>query len=394
VTASTTPIRFGIAGLGTAGLAFIPPIKANPAWHLAAVAEPDADVRAALAAQHGAAGYPDLDAMLAHPELDAVIIATPTPLHAAQARAAFAAGKHVVLEKPMATDLAAALAIVEAAEAAGLVLLIGHSHSFDLPIQAMHQLIEGGTLGRVRMIHTWCFSDWIYRPRRPDELEVATGGGVTLRQGAHQFDIIRLLGGGALRSIKAHTFDWDPARRAIGAHTAHLEFADGAVATAVYNGYGGLATSELTAGITEWGFTENMTVPSKRVAPADVAQAKRRRADASDKSAAPFQPHFGLTVVSCEGGDIRQSPTGLIVYSAAGRQEIDLPAGQIPHALLLAEFHDAVRGIRPALHDGRWGLANLEACLAAIQSAETGEAVMLQHQFMLPPRPISATAKP
>ncbi len=377
------PIRIGIAGLGTAGLAFIPAIKAHPGLTLAAVAEPDAAVGNALAAQHQTTAYTDIVAMLAHPGLDAVIIATPTPLHADHATRAFAAGLHVVLEKPMATTLEDAIAIVAAGEAAGRVLVVGHSHSFDLPIQRMRALIAGGTLGRMRMIHSWCFSDWIYRPRRPDELRVESGGGVTLRQGSHQFDIIRLLGGGALRSVRAHVFDWDPARSAIGAHSATLEFEDGAVATAVYNGYGGLSTAELCDGVTEWGFSEPKTTPSLRVAPTDFAGAKRSRANASDKSAAPFQPHFGLTVVSCERGDIRQSPTGLIVYSAAGRQDIALPPSQIPHALVMAEFHDAITTNAPALHDGRWGLANLETCLAAIHSAQTNSVVTLHHQIRL-----------
>ena len=378
------PIRIGIAGLGVAGLAFVPPAMASSAFELAAVADPDPNVCDALAAQHNATSYADFETMLMHPGLDAIVIATPTVLHKQHALAAFDAGLHVVLEKPMATDLADAALIVSAAERAGRVLLVGHSHSFDLPIQRMRELITGGTLGRVRMIHNWCYSDWIYRPRRPDELDAATGGGVTLRQGAHQFDIIRLLAGGGLRSVRAQVFDWDPARKVIGAHSVFLEFHDGTVGTAVYNGYGGLASSELTAGITEWGFSEGPTLPSTRVAPADVAQAKRRRANASDKSQAPFQPHFGLTVVSCERGDIRQSPDGLIVYSAAGRQEIKLPSGQTPHALLLVEFAGAVQGERPCLHDGHWGLANLECCLAALTSSETGKTVTLQHQITLP----------
>jgi len=130
----------------------------------------------------------------------------------------------------------------------------------------------------------------------------------------------------------------------------------------------------------EWGFAEPPTQPSLRVAPQDVADAKRRRAAASDKSAAPFQPHFGLTVVNCEHGDIRQSPTGLLVYSSEGRQEIGLSTGSTPHSLVLEEFFSGVTGAGRPLHDGRWGAANLETCLAAIQSSETGEAVLLKHQ--------------
>ena len=135
--------------------------------------------------------------------------------------------------------------MIEAAERAGVVLLVGHSHSYDLPIKTMREIVAGGALGRVRMIHTWNFTDWIYRPRRPDELDIALGGGVTFRQGSHQFDIIRLLGGGLVKSVHATTFDWDVARRSIGAHTVFMQFADGAAATAVYNGYGYFSTMEL-----------------------------------------------------------------------------------------------------------------------------------------------------
>lgn len=161
MTPASRPVGIGIAGLGTAGLAFIPAIAAHPGLRLLALAEPDEAVGAALAQTHGATAYPGIEAMLAHPGLDAVIIATPTPLHAAHGTMAFAAGKHVVLEKPMAATLVDALRLADAAEAAGRVLVVGHSHSFDLPVQRMRALITGGTLGRVRMINTWCFSDWI-----------------------------------------------------------------------------------------------------------------------------------------------------------------------------------------------------------------------------------------
>ena len=372
-------VNFGIAGLGTAGLAFIPPLLARADAVLVAVSDPDPNATT----PPGVAAYTSLDAMLAHPGLDAVIIATPTTLHAAHATAALAAGKHVVLEKPMATNLAEAQAILLARERAGRALLIGHSHSFDLPIQQMRAIIASGRLGRVRMIQTAAYTDWMYRPRRPDELIASQGGGVVMRQGAHQFDIIRLLGGGDLVEVSAQTFDWDANRPGIGAHHAFLRFASGATASALYNGYGGLGMAELTQGIGEWGAVEPPTVPSRRIPPADVATAKRSRANASDKMRGAFQPHFGQTIVTCERGDIRQSPTGLIVYSPEGREEITLPAGQMPHAMLLAEFIDSLAGRRDMLHDGRWGLANLEVCLAVVQSAETGAPIRLAHQYAL-----------
>jgi len=372
-------LRFGIAGLGTAGLAFIPPLLARPDVRLVAVADPDPNA----AIPPDIAAYPSLKEMLKHDGLDAVIIATPTPLHCAHATAALAAGMHVILEKPMAANLAEAEMIQRVARTAHRALLIGHSHSFDLPVQRMRAIIASGRLGKVRMIQTAAYTDWMYRPRRADELIASQGGGVVMRQGAHQFDIIRLLGGGDLVEVTAQTFDWDPNRPGIGAHQAFLRFASGVTATALYNGYGGLGMAELTQGVGEWGFAEPPTVPSLRIPPADVADAKRRRAKASDKSQAPFQPHFGLTVVSCERGDIRQSPQGLIVYSPEGREDIALPSGQIPHAMLLDEFMDSLAGRRAMLHDGRWGVANLEVCLAVMQSAERGAPVRLVHQYAL-----------
>ena len=75
------------------------------------------------------------------------------------------------------------------------------------------------------MANTWAFTDWVYRPRRPEELDVAKGGGVTFRQGAHQFDILRYLCGGLARSVRAKTFDFDASRPTVGAHVAFVDFA-------------------------------------------------------------------------------------------------------------------------------------------------------------------------
>src|SRR5438105_864069 len=113
----------------------------------------------------------------------------------------------------------------------------------------MRELVRGGELGPLQMMHTWYYNDWLYRPRLPEELDTALGGGVTFRQGAHQFDILRLLGGGLVRSVRAATGVWDPSRPTEGSHTAFLDFENGVVATAVYNGYDHFHTSELTYGI-------------------------------------------------------------------------------------------------------------------------------------------------
>jgi phthalate 4,5-cis-dihydrodiol dehydrogenase len=385
-----SPLRIGIVGVGAAGRAFLPAITKHPGFALAGIAEPVTEARESVAAEMGVEGFGDLPAMLAGAALDAVYIATPTDLHSERVKIAFAAKKHVLSERPMAVEIDAAKDMVAGADRAGVVLVVGHAHGFDLPIQRMREIVLSGRLGKVRMIHTWNYTDWMYRPRRPEELDVGKGGSVTFRQGSHQFDIIRLLGGGLVRSLRAVAFNWDPGRNSIGAHTVFLQFADGTAATAVYNGYGYFSTIELCGDVTEWGSVEPIAErpPVVRVmaarSAADELQAKRRRAKGAIPASAPFQPTFGLTLVSCEKGDIRQSPRGLFVYSAEGREEIVLSNDRSPRDLVLDEFHDALTGRRKPVHDGRWGLANLEVCIAAIESSQTGQEVTLRHQIAAP----------
>jgi phthalate 4,5-cis-dihydrodiol dehydrogenase len=375
-------IGIGIVGMGAAGWAFLPAIRNSGTFRLAAVAEPAEDVRRTIATETGAVTHAELAAMLRQPEVDAVYVATPTELHPEHVAQAAAAGKHVLTEKPMAIRVAQAQAMVDAAARAGVVLQVGHSHSYDLPIARMREIVTSGALGRVRMIHTWNFTDWMARPRRPAEFDIEQGGGVTYRQGAHQIDILRLIGGGLAKSVRATTFDWHETRRSIGAHTIMLQFADGVAATAVYNGYGYFSGSELTGGVGEWGVPEQ---PARRpelkspLSPEQELAAKRKRARNAIPSSAPHQPHFGLTLVSCERGDIRQSPDGLLVYSERGREAIDLPNDKSPRDRVLEEFAQAIAG-RPTTHTGRWGLANLEVCTAAIESSRTGKEIELRHQ--------------
>src|SRR4051794_24927249 len=109
-------VPIGIVGLGAAGRAFIPAILANPGFKLVAIAEPVAEVRASVAAEHGVEGYPTEAAMLQHPGLAAVYIATPTDLHPEHVSLACAAGKHVLVEKPMAVSLDEARAMIASAQ--------------------------------------------------------------------------------------------------------------------------------------------------------------------------------------------------------------------------------------------------------------------------------------
>ena len=391
---AAAPLRVGIAGMGAAGQAFVPALMAHDGFDWVAFAEPAHTLRAELAARHGRAAHATLEGLLAHPGLDAVIVATPTPLHAAQVQQAAAAGLHVLVEKPMAVTLDDARAMVQACERAGVVLLVGHSHGYDAPIAAMRDVIKAGTLGAVGMVNTWCYTDWVWRPRRPDEFDPAQGGGVTFRQGSHQFDIVRLLCGGRARSVRAKAFDWQPDRRTIGAHIAFIDFEDGPAATAVYNGYGGFSSMDLCFDISEWGLHQppaaRPRLPVFGDTPGDAKaelQAKQARAASAIQSSAPHTPFFGVTLVSCERGDIRQAPNGLRLHTRSGVQEIPVSVKRSPRERVLDEWHAAIApvpGNAPALHGGAWGLANLELCLAALASSQSGREVRLQAQVAVP----------
>ena len=100
--------------------------------------------------------------------------------------------------------------MIDAARDAGVQLVVGHSHSFDAPILRAREIIASGSVGAVRMIQALNYTDFLYRPRRPEELDTAQGGGVLFSQAAHQIDIVRLLGGGLVRSVRAGTGAWDP----------------------------------------------------------------------------------------------------------------------------------------------------------------------------------------
>jgi phthalate 4,5-cis-dihydrodiol dehydrogenase len=383
-------IRLAIVGMGAAARQIVPAVEKAPGIRLVAVCDPLAEVREAVATRYGIRGVADIETLLASDDVDAVYIATPTDLHARHVIAAAGAGKHVLCEKPMATTLDEAQAMIDAADRAGVTFNVGHSHSYDEPYRAMRELIASGELGRAWQMHTMYFTDWVYRPRRPAELETSLGGGVAFRQGAHQFDILRLLGGGMVKSVRAQTFDWDPERPVIGAYSAFLTFEDGTVATALYNGYGAFLSSELTFGAAEIG-ERQISIPGKSRAemkaasPEAEAKAKRARAAGPiEEKLAPYQPFFGWTVVSCEGGDIRQSQTGLYVYTERGREERPLRLDCTTRDPVIEEFVDTIAGRRRALHDGRWARANLEVCVATIESGRTGKEIVLQHQVPVP----------
>jgi 2-hydroxy-4-carboxymuconate semialdehyde hemiacetal dehydrogenase len=118
----------------------------------------EADATAAFAAEHGIGRHGlDLGAELARPDVDAVILASPTPLHAAQAWAAMEAGKHVLVEIPMADNLADAEAVVATQQRTGVTAMAGHTRRFNPSHQWIHRRVAAGDLTLQHLVVTTFF---------------------------------------------------------------------------------------------------------------------------------------------------------------------------------------------------------------------------------------------
>jgi phthalate 4,5-cis-dihydrodiol dehydrogenase len=395
-TTGTKVLRFGIAGLGIASTQIIPAFNGRPHLQLTAAADIRKEGLEKFAQEYEAETYTSVAEMCASPNVDAIYVCSPNHLHCEHVIAAAERGKHAIVEKPMGLDLAECERMNRAAEANGTKLLCGHTHSFDAPVRKIAEIVRSGELGKLGMIQSWNFNEFMYRPRMPHELDPKVGGNVVFNQGPHMVDVVRLIGGGMVRSVRAMTGVWDPRRKVEGAWCAYVEFEDGVPATLVYNGYGHFDTAEFFWWIGEGGTPRDPELNLKtRKALAEssdevLLKESMRYAGSNEGRGAHrdpgerHQPFFGLTVVSCEHGDIRQSPDGLLIYGDDRKYEVPVPIQAAGRAAELEELYDAVVKDRPVFHDGRWGMATLEVVLGIMQSARERREIMMQHQIPTP----------
>ena len=186
------PLRLAVLGYG-----FIADLHTQAAREagltVSVVAGHHGERAAEFAKRHGIArSTTDWAAAVSDDDVDAVVIGTPNALHHPQTMAALAAGKHVLVEKPMAIDVARAKAMKQAAEAAGRVLLVGHMWRYREEVIDLRDRIAAGAIGRpVRTrgygIHAgWGPGGWFTDP------ELA-GGGALIDMGIHAIDTVRFV---------------------------------------------------------------------------------------------------------------------------------------------------------------------------------------------------------
>ena len=223
-----TTIGWGIIGCGD-----VCEVKSGPGFQkasgstLRAVMRRNAEKAADFARRHAvSAWFDDADALLAHPTVDAVYIATPTNTHSALVRRAAAAGKPVLVEKPMAMTTAECRSMIDACDQAGVGLYVAYYRRALPRFETLRRMIQDGTLGRIRMVTVRQFR----RADQPPDVAWKTDPLVN--------------GGGLFTDTQSHTLDWldhvfGPATAitGVGLNQSGIYAADDAVgATAIYPG--------------------------------------------------------------------------------------------------------------------------------------------------------------
>lgn len=348
---SDRPLRVGVVGCGNVAVNFhLPAYQARPdRFELVALADPTPE-RLELA--RTAAGLTQdqvhLDAaeLLAREDVDLVDVCTPQHLRRELLERAAGAGKHIVCEKPLASVPAEALAAVEAAERAGVVLAVVQNYLFFPEVAAARRIVRSGELGEVRV----AVVDLLgvvdspgasgYRPQwRKDA--AASGGGVLMDM-LHAVYLAEHLLGAPFERVSAFVDSAAPGATVEDLALCRMETATGAALVNVGWGSG-------HGGIQLVGTKGRLTVRYR------------------DSGTPPWAPFEQLTVTTAAGTRTEPLP--------AGKELAPLVLDSLTATLVDAA--DAVQSGRPPATDGRQGLHILQATLAAYASAATGATVPL-----------------
>ncbi len=344
----TVPVLIAVAGAGMIGQAHIKRILDDPGAKLAAIIDPSPTAPEQAAAL-GVPAFADLAEGLRAVRPEGVVIATPNSLHVPHGLAAVEAGVPMLLEKPVSGDLASAMRLVEAAEAAGVPILVGHRRRHSPLMQRAHAAVASGSLGRVVAATGLCL---FRKPRGYYEAPACwrrePGGGVVLINLVHVIDDMRNLCG-EIAAVQAAASNATRGFPVEDSAAILLHFASGALGT--------LTVSDAAAAPWSWEMTSG------------------------ENKAHPHTDQFCYLVAGTDGS---LSVPRLDTWRHAGegwwtpletRREI-VPE-QDPLTLQMRHFCQVARREAAPLLDGRGGARTLEATLAAGRAAATGEVVRL-----------------
>jgi predicted dehydrogenase len=343
------PVRIAVVGAGLIGRTHIQVLRSgNPLYSLAGVADPSPGA-AEEARRLGYGVYPDAEELLDKAKPDGVVVAVPNQLHVSTSLACIARGIPVLVEKPVADDVASALELVEAAERKGVPVLVGHHRRHNPIMRKAAEIIAGGGIGRVVAVNGLWLS---HKPK--DYFNVTwrrePGGGPVLINAIHDIDCLRMLCG----DIETVSAVASSATRGFGVEDtagAVLTFASGAVGTL-------LVSDAVSAPWSwEWGSREN---PNR-----------------------PFEPENCYIVCGTRGS--LAVPSLQHRWHEAGQESWDVPLTQLRvHAKPADAYHEqmrnfagVIRGAEKPVLSGREGTVTLATTLAITRSASIGKPVRI-----------------
>ncbi len=228
-------IRFGVIGCGEIALQTATGMAAAPHAEMVVAMDTQLSLAEDLAERFGGEATSDYEKVLCDPRVDAVYIAVPHHLHAPLAIAAAQAGKHILLEKPIATNVADAKKIIHRCDLDGVVLSIAYIGQVDGVVQRLRELLAGGAIGEVTGIRCAAFGDkpdyyWhggytrrVYTDWRTSKAE--SGGGILIMNAIHDFNTLRFLTG----------LEVDRVYGQYGTYSTPVEVEDLAFAVLTYN---------------------------------------------------------------------------------------------------------------------------------------------------------------
>lgn len=334
----TATTRWALIGASTIAREFmISAIRAQPEGEIVGVYSSQPERGAVFAAEHHIpCAYASLEACLTDPTVDAVYVSTTNELHAPQTIAAARAGKHVLCDKPLATTLAEAQAMVEACERAGVMLATNH----HLPNAATHRtirrLIERRIVGEIRAVRV-SHARWLpldlqtWRTAQPTK-----GAGVILDVTVHDAALMAYLLGDSIESV---------------------------IAASYRQGLGGDAVEDTVLGV----MTTSSGVPVSFHDAWTVPHA-----------GTGLEVH-GSTASIIAREVMTSQPTGTVDIRREDTVEpVEIPDREDLYERAVRLFHCAIRGEGEVAVSGRDGLTALQVALATLESARTGRSVQVE----------------
>jgi predicted dehydrogenase len=230
-------IKVGIIGAGSFAAQHAQAIASVNGVSIVSASRRNTTALAEFTSRFGGRGYADYQDLLKDNEVDAVVIATPHHTHTSVVEAAARAGKHILLEKPMAPNLAECDRIVQCTKETGVKLMLGHTGHFIPAVQSAKKLLESGEMGEVVYGVATKSKKWMNPDRREWHLDRAYGGGMWMTIGVHALDQLTWLIGAPVEHVSAQMQTRFHNQQADDTGVAFLRYANGATGTAVSIGF-------------------------------------------------------------------------------------------------------------------------------------------------------------